>query len=70
MEREEALAVARTLTFTQFSRFDFDAWAGVKSALPMIAENETHTFIIDGYTLVVVPYGEGDEEHFDLREYD
>jgi len=69
MERDEALAVARTLTFRQFNRFDYYAWAGVQSALPMIAENETHLFIIDGDVLIVSESdGEGEEEHFSLVE--
>lgn len=70
MERNEALALARTLTFTHFTRFDYDAYAGVQSALPMVAETETHTFILDGKTLVVSENETGEEEHFDLREYD
>lgn len=70
IERSEALAVARTLDFRVFGRFDYDAYAGVVSALPLIAENEHYTFVLDGQILEVTENETGDWETFNLLEND
>lgn len=57
MTRETALKLAKSLTFVHFSRFDHDAFAGVRSALPMIAETEFEgkelVFVLDGNVLEI-----------------
>lgn len=70
MDRNLVLAVALGLQFRHFSETDYDAYAGVNSELPMIAETGNHTFILDGNVLVVIPDGLGDEQHFDLTKKD
>lgn len=67
IERSDALALARSATFRHFDKSDFYAFSGVCSALPMIAEADGLTLILDGYTLEVVN-DEGDYETFDLNE--
>ena len=57
MTRETALKLAKSLTFSHFSRFDHDAFAGVRSALPMIAETEFEgkdlVLVLDGNVLEI-----------------
>lgn len=67
LDREAALALARTVTFQHFSRFDYDAYAGVCSALPMIAESGDLVLILDGYTLEISD-SDGNWETYDLRD--
>jgi hypothetical protein len=38
----------RSLTFKPFSQNDYYGFAGVESPLPMIAETDTHVFVLDG----------------------
>lgn len=68
MTRETALALARSLTFRHFSHYDFNAYAGVNSPLPMIADNEEYTLVLDGNVLEVTENETGDWETFDLSE--
>lgn len=67
MTRDEALALARSATFRHFTHYDYNAFAGVCSALPMIAESGELTLVLDGYTLEISD-NDGNWETFDLRD--
>ena len=67
LDRDAALALARGVTFRHFTSYDYNAFAGVCSALPMIAESGDLTLVLDGYTLEISD-NDGEWETFDLRD--
>lgn len=71
ISREIALKLAYSATFKHFSRFDHDAFAGVRSALPMIAdtiyEGTELLMVLDGNFLEISD-NDGNFEVFDLFE--
>jgi len=47
-----------SLEFNEFTKFDWDCFAGVESKMPLIAYDDLTTYIIDGEILCVIFEGE------------
>lgn len=67
MNAAQVLALIARTNFSGFTTLDFDSFAGVESANPLIGQAHELTVIIDGATVSLInEYGE--EQQFHLCE--
>jgi len=66
MTKEQALELARSATFRVFELAEYVTFAGVESALPMVADTDEFMLVLDGFTLEIINE-HGDYQSFDLR---